>query len=142
MPSSWRAVRIATARAWSYRSDQFAEAQVQAEELDGQVVVKYDGLAAGKGVYVCSSVEEANEALTELQDQHPEWFSFLLEEKLSGPEISIIGITDGNRIRLLAPSQDHKQLLAGDQGGGVAGGLVDGLEVIGGGAGRGDRSAR
>ena len=107
---------IATARAWSYRSDQFAEAQAKAEELQGQVVVKYDGLAAGKGVYVCGSVAEATAALAELQTLHEGWFSFLLEEKLTGPEVSLIGLTDGNRIRLLAPAQDHKQLLAGDEG--------------------------
>jgi phosphoribosylamine--glycine ligase len=107
---------IATARAWSYRSDQLAEAQAQAEELDGQVVVKYDGLAAGKGVYVCSSIAEATAALAELRELHEGWFSFLLEEKLTGPEVSLIGLTDGNRIRLLAPAQDHKQLLANDEG--------------------------
>lgn len=107
---------VATAMSWQYRSDKLEAARAKAAELKGQVVVKYDGLAAGKGVYVCSSVEEAYAALDDLQQQHTGWFSFLLEEKLSGPEISIIGVTDGNRIRLLAPSQDHKQLLAGDQG--------------------------
>ncbi|MGI4870051.1 MAG: phosphoribosylamine--glycine ligase [Janthinobacterium lividum] len=107
---------IATARAWSYRSDQLAEAQVQAEALNGQVVVKYDGLAAGKGVYVCSSVAEAASALTELRELHEGWFSVLLEEKLTGPEVSLIGLTDGHEIRLLAPAQDHKQLLANDEG--------------------------
>ncbi|WP_303310017.1 phosphoribosylamine--glycine ligase [Hymenobacter sp. BT730] len=107
---------VATAMSWQYRSDKLEAARAKATELEGQVVVKYDGLAAGKGVYVCSSVEEAHAALDDLQQQHTGWFSFLLEEKLSGPEISIIGVTDGNRIRLLAPSQDHKQLLAGDQG--------------------------
>ncbi|MGI4823905.1 MAG: phosphoribosylamine--glycine ligase [Janthinobacterium lividum] len=107
---------IATARAWSYRSDQFAEAHAQAEELNGQVVVKYDGLAAGKGVYVCNSVAEAGHALAELRDLHDGWFSFLLEEKLVGPEVSLIGVTDGREIKLLAPAQDHKQLLAGDEG--------------------------
>ncbi|MBT9393216.1 phosphoribosylamine--glycine ligase [Hymenobacter sp. NST-14] len=107
---------VATALSWQFRSDKLDEARAKATELGGQVVVKFDGLAAGKGVYVCSSVEEAHAALRDLEQQHNGWFSFLLEEKLSGPEISIIGVTDGNRVRLLAPSQDHKQLLAGDQG--------------------------
>jgi phosphoribosylamine--glycine ligase len=107
---------VATAKAWQYRSDSIAAARAKAAELNGQVVVKYDGLAAGKGVYVCSSIEEADAALTDLQAQHSGWFSFLLEEKLTGPEISIIGLTDGHEIKLLAPSQDHKQLLAGDLG--------------------------
>jgi phosphoribosylamine--glycine ligase len=107
---------VATAQAWQFRSDSIAAARAKAAQLNGQVVVKYDGLAAGKGVYVCSSIEEAEAALTDLQAQHSGWFSFLLEEKLVGPEISIIGLTDGHEIKLLAPSQDHKQLLAGDQG--------------------------
>ncbi|MGI4740264.1 MAG: phosphoribosylamine--glycine ligase [Janthinobacterium lividum] len=107
---------IATARAWSYRSDQFAEAQARAEDLGGHIVVKYDGLAAGKGVYVCSSVAEATAALAELRELHDGWFSFLLEEKLTGPEVSLIGLTDGVEVRLLAPAQDHKQLLANDEG--------------------------
>ncbi|MBC8083899.1 MAG: phosphoribosylamine--glycine ligase, partial [Hymenobacter sp.] len=107
---------VATAQAWPFRSDNVTAARVKAAELGGHVVVKYDGLAAGKGVYVCSSVAEAEQALTDLQAEFSGWFSFLLEEKLTGPEISIIGVTDGNRIRLLATSQDHKQLLAHDQG--------------------------
>ncbi|MBC6697240.1 phosphoribosylamine--glycine ligase [Hymenobacter sp. BT190] len=107
---------VATALSWQFRSDKMDAARAKAAELNGDVVVKFDGLAAGKGVYVCSSVEEAHAALDDLARLHSGWFSFLLEEKLTGPEISIIGITDGNRIRLLSPSQDHKQLLAGDQG--------------------------
>ena len=107
---------VATAQAWPFRSDNIAAARTKAAELGGHVVVKYDGLAAGKGVYVCSSPEEAEAALDDLQTSYSGWFSFLLEEKLTGPEISIIGLTDGRTIRLLATSQDHKQLLAGDRG--------------------------
>ena len=107
---------VATAQAWPFRSDNIAAARTKAAELGGHVVVKYDGLAAGKGVYVCSSPEEAEAALDDLQTSYSGWFSFLLEEKLTGPEISIIGLTDGHVIRLLATSQDHKQLLAGDRG--------------------------
>ncbi len=107
---------VATAKAWPFRSDNIAAARAKAAELGGHVVVKYDGLAAGKGVYVCASLEEADAALTDLQTHYTGWFSFLLEEKLTGPEISIIGLTDGREIKLLATSQDHKQLLAGDLG--------------------------
>ena len=107
---------VATALAWPHRSDAMAAARAKAAELAGQVVVKFDGLAAGKGVYVCSSVAEAEAALDDLQSLHEGWFSFLLEEKLVGPEISIIGLTDGHEIKLLASSQDHKQLLANDEG--------------------------
>ena len=107
---------VATAQAWPFRSDNIAAARIKAIELGGHVVVKYDGLAAGKGVYVCSSLEEATAAFDDLQTSYTGWFSFLLEEKLIGPEISIIGLTDGREMKLLATSQDHKQLLAGDQG--------------------------
>ncbi|GAC1369503.1 MAG: phosphoribosylamine--glycine ligase [Hymenobacter sp.] len=107
---------VATAQAWPFRSDNIAAARAKATELGGHVVVKYDGLAAGKGVYVCSSIEEAEAAFDDLQTSYSGWFSFLLEEKLLGPEISIIGLTDGREIKLLATSQDHKQLLAGDLG--------------------------
>ncbi len=107
---------VATAQAWQFRSDQVAAARAKAAELGGHVVVKYDGLAAGKGVYVCNSPAEAEAALDDLQAHYSGWYSFLLEEKLTGPEISIIGLTDGREIKLLATSQDHKQLLAGDQG--------------------------
>lgn len=107
---------VVTAQAWPFRSDNLAAARAKAAELGGHVVVKYDGLAAGKGVYVCSSVAEAEAALDDLQALHSDWFSLLLEEKLTGPEISLIGLTDGHEIKLLATSQDHKQLLAGDQG--------------------------
>ena len=107
---------VATAQAWPFRSDNIAAARAKAAELGGHVVVKYDGLAAGKGVYVCSSMEEAEAAFDDLQTSYTGWFSFLLEEKLLGPEISIIGLTDGREIKLLATSQDHKQLLAGDRG--------------------------
>ena len=107
---------VATAQAWPFRSDNIADARIKAIELGGHVVVKYDGLAAGKGVYVCSSLEEAEAAFDDLQTSYSGWFSFLLEEKLLGPEISIIGLTDGREIKLLATSQDHKQLFAGDLG--------------------------
>ena len=107
---------VATAQAWPFRSDNIAAARIKAAELGGHVVVKYDGLAAGKGVYVCSTPEEAEAAFDDLQTSYSGGFSFLLEEKLTGPEISIIGLTDGYEIKLLATSQDHKQLLAGDLG--------------------------
>lgn len=82
----------------------------------GKVVLKFDGLAAGKGVFVCSSPQET-ESLIDLY-----WANFggkgslILEELLSGFEISIIGITDGKTIRLFPASQDHKRLLDGDLG--------------------------
>lgn len=82
----------------------------------GDLVIKYSGLAAGKGVFVCDNEAEAEAALADLRRQYGEQCSFLIEDKLQGDEISIIGLTDGNTIRLLLPSQDHKQLYDGDKG--------------------------
>ncbi|MCD4793527.1 MAG: phosphoribosylamine--glycine ligase [Bacteroidales bacterium] len=82
----------------------------------GDLVIKFDGLAAGKGVFVCSTSDEANDALHELETAYGKELDFIIEDKISGDEISIIGFTDGKSIKLLQASQDHKQLLDGDKG--------------------------
>ncbi|MBN2780721.1 MAG: phosphoribosylamine--glycine ligase [Candidatus Marinimicrobia bacterium] len=82
----------------------------------GKVVVKYDGLAAGKGVYVCSSEEEARAAVADIRAKYGENANYLIETKLQGQELSVIGITDGKSINCLLPSQDHKAALDGDKG--------------------------
>lgn len=105
---------VATAKCWMPNT--IAEAHTIIEAQKGNLVIKYDGLAGGKGVYVCKAVAEAKQALQELVDKYGETVNYLLEEKLNGYEISIIGFTDGKNIQLLQPSQDHKQLLDGDQG--------------------------
>ncbi len=86
------------------------------KELNGNLVIKYDGLAAGKGVYVCSSEDEAMGAVKEIKEKYGESAKWLVEEKLNGQEISIIGFTDGKNIQLLLPSQDHKPAYDGDTG--------------------------
>jgi phosphoribosylamine---glycine ligase len=90
-----------------------------AKARDGQVVVKADGLAAGKGVVVCSSVEEAAQALSEILVQRVHGAAgarVIIEEKLTGPEASCIAFTDGSRVRMLPPAQDHKRIFDGDRG--------------------------
>lgn len=91
-------------------------AKEYAESKNGNLVIKYDGLAAGKGVFVCDNMQEVEEALAELEEKYGQEFPFLMEDKIVGKEISIIGFTNGEDIRLLLPSQDHKQLLEGDKG--------------------------
>lgn len=86
------------------------------EALEGRLVVKYDGLAAGKGVWVCGSMDEARAAVNELRSRHGRDARFLVEQRLDGDELSVIGFTDGEAIRLLPASQDHKALRDGDQG--------------------------
>jgi phosphoribosylamine--glycine ligase len=90
-----------------------------AEALGGQVVVKADGLAAGKGVVVCGGMEEVRAALQEIlvdRVHGAAGATVLLEEKLTGPEASCICITDGKRVRMLPPAQDHKRIFDGDRG--------------------------
>ncbi|MCD4817623.1 MAG: phosphoribosylamine--glycine ligase [Candidatus Cloacimonetes bacterium] len=86
------------------------------EKLNGNCVIKYDGLAAGKGVYVCSSIEEAKKSIADIIEKYGKDASFLIEEKLVGSELSILAFTDGENYQILLPSQDHKQLLDGDKG--------------------------
>lgn len=81
----------------------------------GPVVVKADGLAAGKGVVVARTGEEAAEACRAL-GALPAGKTILLEEVLTGPELSVMALCDGERFALLAPSQDHKRVFDGDQG--------------------------
>ncbi len=84
-------------------------------EAWGPVVVKADGLAAGKGVVVAGSGAEAAQACRAL-GALPAGQQILLEERLSGPELSVMALCDGERYALLAPSQDHKRVFDGDEG--------------------------
>ncbi|MFO0599190.1 MAG: phosphoribosylamine--glycine ligase [Myxococcaceae bacterium] len=81
----------------------------------GAVVVKADGLAAGKGVVVARTGDEAAAACLELA-KLPGGKTLLLEELLTGPELSVMALCDGERWVLLAPSQDHKRVFDGDRG--------------------------
>jgi len=85
----------------------------------GRVVVKADGLAAGKGVVVCADLREAEEALRAMlvDKVHGGAGSrVVVEDRLEGPEASCIAFTDGQRVRLLAAAQDHKRIFDGDRG--------------------------
>ncbi len=89
------------------------------DTLDGLYVVKTDGLAAGKGVLVTTDLAEAREAVTEYLSG--EAFgdagrTLVIEEGLTGPELSILAVCDGNRAVALAPAQDFKRVGDGDAG--------------------------
>lgn len=86
------------------------------ERFGERVVVKYDGLAQGKGVWVCDSGRAAAEALDTLRLRHGPDARFLVEERLEGDELSLIVLTDGRTVRAFPLAQDHKQLLDGDRG--------------------------
>ena len=85
----------------------------------GRVVVKADGLAAGKGVVVCGAVEEAEAALRSMlvdRVHGAAGATVVVEERLEGPEASCIAFTDGERVRMLPSAQDHKRIFDGDRG--------------------------
>jgi phosphoribosylamine---glycine ligase len=83
---------------------------------EGGLVVKYSGLAAGKGVFVCADADGALDALREIERRHGEDAPVVVEECLEGPEVSVMGVVSGQSIQLLPPSRDHKRLLDGDAG--------------------------
>jgi phosphoribosylamine--glycine ligase len=86
------------------------------EHARGRCVVKLDGLAAGKGVIVCDGAEQAAAAIDELWQLAPRPARLLVEERLEGPELSVIALCDGERLLPLPPARDHKRLLDGDVG--------------------------
>jgi len=78
-------------------------------------VIKVDGLAAGKGVWVCTNEREVGRAVAEAMRMQPKG-RILLEERLSGPEVSVLAISDGTRIVALPAARDHKRRFDGDRG--------------------------
>ncbi len=89
-------------------------AEARAREL-GRVVIKADGLAAGKGVVVAQSPDEAAAAVRELS-RTAAGRRLVLEELLVGEEVSVIALCDGERYRLLPAARDHKRVGDGDTG--------------------------
>jgi phosphoribosylamine--glycine ligase len=88
-------------------------------EMGAPIVVKADGVAAGKGVIVCATREEAIDAVKSImvdKEFGKAGAKVVIEECLIGEEASIIAITDGKSIIPLASSQDHKRALDGDRG--------------------------
>ncbi len=82
-------------------------------------VIKTDGLAAGKGVVVTESLAEARNAVEEYLSGHAFGDAgrrLVIEEGLTGPELSVLAICDGKRAVLLAPAQDFKRIQDGDIG--------------------------
>jgi phosphoribosylamine--glycine ligase len=89
------------------------------KEVGAPVVVKADGLAGGKGVFICASVAEALEAVNEIMRARlfgDAGSQVVVEEFLDGEEVSFMALTDGTTVLPLATSQDHKRVLDGDQG--------------------------
>jgi phosphoribosylamine---glycine ligase len=90
----------------------------------GRVAVKADGLARGKGVIVCSSVEESDGAIDAMlveQRFGRSGATIVVEERLEGPELSVHAITDGTDVLALVPARDYKRAHEGDQGANTGG---------------------
>ncbi len=100
----------------------FSDAQKAKEYIikqDRSVVVKADGLAAGKGVIVCDNAKYAIEAVDKImvaKDFGTAGNKIVVEERLCGDEASFIALCDGQTIMPLASSQDHKRVFDGDNG--------------------------
>jgi phosphoribosylamine--glycine ligase len=112
-----RAAGIPTAEYEAFT--ELAPAVAWARARGGKVVVKADGLAAGKGVVVCGEAAEAEEALRAMLVGGVHGAAgrkVIVEERLEGPEASCIAFTDGERVRMLAAAQDHKRIFDGDRG--------------------------
>ena len=120
-----------------------APAKAWARDRDGRVAVKADGLARGKGVIVCGGVEDAQRAIDAMLVEEKFGKSgkrIVVEERLDGPELSVLAVTDGTDVIPLAPARDYKRALEGDGGDNTGGmgaysppkGVDDGLveEVV------------
>jgi len=81
------------------------------------IVVKADGLASGKGVYICENSHEANESVKEIfGGKFGEAKNVLIEEFLKGDEMSFFVICDGKNFQKFQTAQDHKRVFEGDKG--------------------------
>ncbi len=112
-----RAAGIPTAADETFEA--VAPALEWARARGGRVVIKADGLAAGKGVVVCDALADVEPALRAMLVERVHGGAgarVVVEERLEGPEASCICITDGERVRLLAAAQDHKRIFDGDRG--------------------------
>ena len=109
------AAGVAMARAVSFLDAAAAADYARREAARGEgVVIKADGLASGKGVVVAESAEEALEAIEALTRSGVG--RIVVEERLRGPEASVIAICDGERALALPAARDHKRLLDADTG--------------------------
>lgn len=110
---------IPTARAKTFTADEIAEARRYVSALQAPVVLKADGLAAGKGVVISQTHEEALQELDEMLLSHKFGEAsnkVLIEEFLSGIELSVFVLTDGKDYVILPEAKDYKRIGEGDTG--------------------------
>ena len=104
----------------AYRSfDNYEVARSYLDNISHDIVLKADGLAAGKGVVIPSTLEQAQKSLKSImvnKDFGAAGNQVVIEEYLEGDELSFLTFSDGYTIRSLPPAQDHKQVYNGDLG--------------------------
>ena len=95
------------------------KAKAFTDSLGGKCAVKADGLALGKGVLICNTPDEANKAIDQVMTDRAfgdAGSSVLIQELITGMEVSLHALCDGKTAKLFPSSQDHKRALDGDQG--------------------------
>lgn len=110
---------IPTAQYKVFTSENLNELSSFVEEINFPVVIKADGLAAGKGVIICNNPEEVNvcvKDLTETKIFGESGLSFVVEQFLTGNEVSLFVITDGENYTILPSAQDYKRIFDEDKG--------------------------
>jgi phosphoribosylamine--glycine ligase len=99
--------------------DDRAEAEAYVREMGGPLVVKASGLAAGKGVIVCDDTPQAVAAVAEMME-HAAFGTagaqVVIEERMTGEELSVFALTDGENVMAMLPAQDHKRVGEGETG--------------------------
>ena len=97
----------------------FAAARQHLHTVEYPIVIKASGLAAGKGVLIPEDKAQAEAALHQIMVERQFGSAgdeVVIEEKLNGPEVTLLAFSDGYTVRPMVPSQDHKRLLDGDAG--------------------------
>jgi phosphoribosylamine---glycine ligase len=113
-----REAGIPTARSQVFSREQQQAAKAYVDTVGAPIVIKADGLAAGKGVIVAETIDAAKDAIDQLCNGElgDAANSIVIEEFLTGQEVSVLALTDGITVRPLLPAQDHKQVGEGDTG--------------------------
>jgi phosphoribosylamine--glycine ligase len=103
----------------TFSSAERVEAAAYLQRVKFPIVIKADGLAAGKGVTVCTTEEEAQRTLADIVEEKVFGNAgerIVVEEYLEGEEASVFAVCDGEEYVMLAPAQDHKRVLDADRG--------------------------
>jgi phosphoribosylamine--glycine ligase len=99
--------------------DVYEEARSYLQEVRYPIVVKADGLAAGKGTFVCHALQDGLDALDKIMRQSvfgKAGSRVVVEEFMVGEEASVLALTDGSNLVVLPPAQDHKRIFDNDEG--------------------------